>query len=430
MKLEGMKNKSMLVLGLMSGTSADGIDVALVRIARRQQSVAGIDARLLDFHTFPYPAAVRAEVLRIANGEACDSATLSNLNFLLGELFARAALAGCARFRVRPAQISLIGSHGQTIYHQGEAQRFIGSWSVSSTLQIGEPAVIAELTGITTVGDFRTADVAAGGQGAPLVPFVDYLLFCDARRARIPLNIGGIANLSVIPAAARPSQVVAFDTGPGNMLVDALVQHFSGGRRAFDRDAAMARRGVLLPTLLKDLLAHSYFDQPPPKTCGREQFGESAARRILAWGRKSNGRPESLVRTATLLTPLSIVSALHRWVFPALRSPAARKPAAGRSKQQMQLWKESGPGGTVNCDLVLSGGGAHNPLIRAQLEAGLVGHGVRVCTSGDLGVPEDGKEAFAFAILAYETLHRRPSNLPSATGARHPAILGKVCYAK
>lgn len=405
------KNKSMLVLGLISGTSADGIDVALVRIARRPQAERGIHARLLDFHSFPFRAAVRAEILRVANGGATDTAGISNLNFLLGEVFARAALDACKRFKVDPRRIALIGSHGQTIYHQGRRQPFLGAPQIASTLQIGEPAVIAERTGITTVGDFRTADMAAGGEGAPLVPFVDYLLYCDSRRARVALNIGGIANLSVIRAAARPADVIAFDTGPGNMIIDALVRHFTRGRQTFDRDAAMATCGVLLPQLLMRLLAHPYLHQPPPKTCGREQFGEAFARGIVDWGRKSKSRPESLVRTATLLTPLSIVAACHRWVFPALRR--------GRG------------GGAIPsaCDLILAGGGAHNPLIRAQIEAGLAAHGVRVVTSGDLGVPEDGKEAFAFAILAYETWHRRPSNLPSATGARHPAILGKICYA-
>ncbi len=404
-------NQPMLVLGLISGTSADGIDVALVRIARRRAPTHGIHARLLDFHSFPYRAAVRAEVLRVANGGATDAAGVSNLNFLLGELFARAALDACARFKVAPRRIALIGSHGQTIYHQGRRQPFLGARQIASTLQIGEPAVIAERTGITTIGDFRTADMAAGGEGAPLVPFVDYLLYRDAHRSRIALNIGGIANLSVIRAAARPADVIAFDTGPGNMIIDALVRHFTRGRHSFDRNAAMATRGVLLPQLLMQLLAHPYLHQPPPKTCGREQFGDPFAREIIQWRRKNKSRPESLIHTATMLTPLSIIAALHRWVFPALR----------RSREGNAI--------PSACDLILAGGGAHNPLIRAQLEAGLAAHGVRIVTSADLGVPEDGKEAFAFAILAYETWHRRPSNLPSATGARHPAILGKICYA-
>lgn len=410
MRPTSVNRKPVLALGLMSGTSADGIDVALVRIAPgRGSSAPCAGARLLDFHTFPFPAAVRKEVLRIANGGACASADISNLNFLLGELFARAALAACSRFGVPPGRIALIASHGQTIYHQGRPQRYLRSGRIASTLQIGEPAVIAERTGITAIGDFRVADVAAGGHGAPLVPFVDYLLYRHPARARIALNIGGIANLTVVPAAAAPQQVMAFDTGPGNMLIDALVSHVTRGERSFDRDAQMARRGKLTSRLLQKLLAHPYFVQPPPKTCGREQFGEEFARRVLRMAHSSarRARPEDLVRTATLLTPLSIVAAIHRWVLPRL---ARNRRSAG-------------------ADLILAGGGAHNPLIRAQLEAGLAGHGVRVCTSGDLGVPEDGKEAYAFALLAYETLHQRPSNLPSATGARHPAILGKICYA-
>lgn len=437
------KNKSMLVLGLISGTSADGIDVALVRIARRPQAERGIHARLLDFHSFPFRAAVRAEILRVANGGATDTAGISNLNFLLGEVFARAALDACKRFKVDPRRIALIGSHGQTIYHQGRRQPFLGAPQIASTLQIGEPAVIAERTGITTVGDFRTADMAAGGEGAPLVPFVDYLLYCDSRRARVALNIGGIANLSVIRAAARPADVIAFDTGPGNMIIDALVRHFTRGRHTFDRNAAMATRGGLLPQLLMRLLAHPYLHQPPPKTCGREQFGDPFAREIIHWGRKNKARPESLVRTATVLTPLSIIAAFHRWVFPALRrgrggyggrgshgsSGATRRPSASRVHNFHNLSHSMRSAIPSACDLILAGGGAHNPLIRAQLEAGLAAHGVRIVTSADLGVPEDGKEAFAFAILAYETWHRRPSNLPSATGARHPAILGKICYA-
>jgi anhydro-N-acetylmuramic acid kinase len=408
MKRSAGSPKSVLALGLMSGTSADGIDVALVRIRPgRAGAHLALDARLENFHAVPYPAALRAEILRLAGGARCTPADVSNLNFHLGEIFARAALAACVRFRVKPQQIALIGSHGQTIYHQASPRAYLQSARVRSTLQIAEPAVIAERTGITTVSDFRPADMAAGGQGAPLVPFVDYLLYRHPARTRIALNIGGIANLTVIPANARPGQVTAFDTGPGNMVIDALVRHFTRGRQSFDRNARIAQRGQLLPTLLTRLLADPYSSRRPPKSCGREQFGDAFAQRILAWGRKNKARPEDLVRTATLLTPLSIVMAVYRWVLPRLAHSVTVEPI----------------------DLILSGGGAHNPLIRAQLEASLRGHGVRLLTSADFGLPEDAKEAFAFAILAYETLHRRPSNLPVSTGARHPAILGKICYA-
>jgi len=393
------RRSSLLALGLMSGTSADGIDVALVRISGKPPD---LHARLEGFAAFPYPAPVRTAILRVAEGQPTTTGEISQLNFLIGELFARAALAACRRFKVRPSRIALIGSHGQTIFHRGTPGPFLGAQRVSSTLQIGEPAIIAERTGIITVGDFRPADISAGGQGAPLVPFVDYLLYRHPRRGRVALNIGGIANLTVIPAAATPRDVFAFDTGPGNMAIDALVRHFTDGRQTFDRDARMARRGVLLPELLATLLADDYFRRPPPKTAGREQYGLAFVSRILDWGRKNRSRPESLVRTATIFTALSILDSLHRWVLP-------RPEASGRIHE-----------------LIVSGGGAHNPLLMGQLAAGL--RDVQIVPSGKFGVPEDAKEAFAFAVLAYETYHRRPANIPRATGARNPAVLGKVCF--
>ena len=380
----------------MSGTSVDGIDVALVRIAPSINENAA-HARLENFVTVPFPAAVRAEVLRIAEGARVSPGEISQLNFRLGRLFGQAALRACRTFRLSPRRLSVIGSHGQTIFHQGKPRRFLGE-NVASTLQIGEPAVIAAVTGVTTVGDFRPADMAVGGQGAPLVPFVDYLLYRDPRRGRAVLNIGGIANVTVIPKAASPRSVIAFDTGPGNMVIDALVRHFTGGRRSYDAEAQMASRGHLLPSLLNTLLADLYFRQPPPKSAGREQYGTSYVGKILAWGRRYRARPEDLVRTATMLTALSITDALHRWVRPR----------------------------TSLSQLVVSGGGARNPLILAQLSAALAG--VEVTTTEALGLPCDAKEAFIFALLADETLHGRPANLPSATGARRPALLGKICF--
>jgi anhydro-N-acetylmuramic acid kinase len=386
------------VLGLISGTSADGIDVALARIAGRPPHLR---ARLLDFCDFPFPAPVRAAILRIANVESTSSGEISQLNFLLGRLFARAALRALKRFGVSPRKVALIGSHGQTIYHQAAAGEFLGEKRVASTFQIGEPAVIAELTGIPTIGDFRPADLAAGGQGAPLVPFVDYLLFRHPRHGQAALNIGGIANVTVIPPAARPEQVFAFDTGPGNMLMDALARHFSGGKLSCDRDARLARSGLLLPGLLDELRRDPYLRRRPPKSCGREQYGQPCLERVLAWGQANQARPEDLLRTATVHTAMTIVDAFQRFVLP--RTPIHR--------------------------LIVSGGGAHNPLLMEQLRSGLAarGAGIEIVTSESLGVPEDAKEAFAFAILAYESFHRRPANLSSATGAKHPAVLGKLC---
>lgn len=390
----------MRVLGLMSGTSADGIDVALVRISGQPPK---LNARLENFLTVPYPAGVRSAILRLASGVAAGAGELSQMNFLLGELFAEAALAALKRFGVSPSRVNLIGSHGQTIYHQGEPSRFLGK-AVRSTFQLGEPAVIAARTRISVIADFRPADLAAGGQGAPLVPFVDYLLYRHPKRARVALNIGGIANVTVIPRDAQPGQVRAFDTGPGNMVVDALVRRLTRGREAFDRNARMAARGRLLPDLLAELLKHPYFRQPPPKSSGQEQFGAAFADRIVSWGRRNRARAEDLVRTATLLTPLSILDAWHHWIAPQL---GQRAPV----------------------DVIVSGGGTHNPLMMGQLAAGLQasqGPPVRLLSSGEFGVPEDAKEAFAFAVLAYESFHGRAANLPAATGARRAAVLGKL----
>ena len=386
----------MLVLGLMSGTSADGIDVALARISGAPKNP---QAQLIGFADFPYPANVREAVLRIANGAATMTREISQLNFRLGELFAEAALCACKKFRVSPRSVALIGSHGQTVYHQGAADAFLGA-RVASTLQIGEPAVIAERTGITTIADFRPADMAAGGQGAPLVPFVDYLLYRDAKRGRVALNIGGIANVTVIPAGAKAGDIIAFDTGPGNMVIDALASHFTRGRLRFDRDARLAQSGRLLPKSLKELLRHPYFRKAPPKTAGREEFGTAYADELLARAKKLRAKPADLIHTTTALTAASVANAFHRFIFPHTRLS----------------------------DLIIAGGGAKNPLIVAYLAALLPG--VKIVPSDALGVPSDAKEAFAFAILAYETWHQAANNLPSATGACHPAVLGKICYAR
>ena len=245
-----------LVVGVMSGTSADGIDVALVCIT--ESGAPRISAQIAGFYSTSYPARVRHAILRIANIGATDSAEISRLDFLLGELYAKAILAALKKFRISPAKVSLAGVHGQTIYHQGARQEFLGAGKSSCTLQIGDSAVVAARTGINTVGGFRPADIAAGGQGAPLVPFVDYLVYRNAHRGRVTLNIGGIANFTVIPAGAASNRVIAFDTGPGNMIVDALVRHFSRGRSSYDRDAKLARAGELAPQLLLKLLAHPY----------------------------------------------------------------------------------------------------------------------------------------------------------------------------
>jgi anhydro-N-acetylmuramic acid kinase len=389
------KSRPMLVLGLMSGTSADGIDVALARISGAPPQLR---TELLAHTALQFPPAMRKEILRVAEQRPITAGALSQLNFRLGAVFADAVLAACRKFRVAPKRVALIGSHGQTIFHQGQPVKYLGA-ATSSTLQIGEPSVIAARTGITTVGDFRPADMAAGGQGAPLVPYPDYLLYRHQTLGRVSLNLGGIANITVIPAAAKPSDVFAFDTGPANMVIDALVARFTKGRQSFDKDARLAAQGRSFPAVLDELLRDPYLTMSPPKSTGREYFGRAYTDRVIALGRRHRAKPNDLIRAATIFTALSIVDALNRFVLP---------------KHKIH-------------QLIVSGGGAKNPLIVGQISAALPP--IAIVSSSRLGVPEDAKEAYAFALLAYETFHQRPSNIPSATGAHRPAILGKISYA-
>ena len=381
----------------MSGTSADAIDIALTKISGTPPN---LNAKLLHHTSVEFPTAVRKEILRVAEQNAIAAGDLSQLNFRLGEIYAQAALTACKRFRISPKKIALIGNHGQTIFHQGPPVPYLGR-PTASTLQIGEPAVIAARTGITTVGDFRPADMAVGGQGAPLVPYADYLLYRHPKLGRVSLNLGGIANVTVLPAACKPSDVFAFDTGPANMLIDALVQHFTGGRERFDKDARRAMRADGKPQIVSALLKDPYITQPPPKSTGREYYGESYVKKILALGKRYNAQPDDMIRAATEFTLTSIRIALEWFVLPKTR---------------------------IN-QLIVSGGGAKNPLIFSILSDFYGANGIEVIRSSQLGIPTDAKEAFAFALMAYETFHHRPSNLPSATGANKPAILGKISYA-
>jgi anhydro-N-acetylmuramic acid kinase len=390
-----MKSSPLLVLGLMSGTSADAIDVALAKFSG---SAPHLGAQLLKHTSINFPQAIRKEILRVAEQQPISAGELSQLNFRQGEVFAEAALTACKRFRIATKKIALIGGHGQTIFHQGLPIPYLGR-PTASTLQIGEPSIIAARTGITTIADFRPADIAQGGQGAPLVPYADYLFYRHPKLGRVSLNLGGIANITVLPAAAKPSQVFAFDTGPANMLIDALVSHFTHGRHRYDQNAAIAQTGRSVPALVDELMRDPYLKQAPPKSTGREYYGRAYVKTLLAAARRHKAKPADTVRAATIFTALSIVDALHRFVLP---------------KHEIH-------------QLIVSGGGARNPLILAQLAAALPE--IEVVPSAKLGVPEDAKEAYAFALMAYETFHQRPSNLPSATGAIGPAILGKISYA-
>ncbi len=390
-----MPPKSSLVLGLMSGTSADAIDVALARISGAPPR---LNAKLLNHTSIRFPTTLRKEILRVAEQQPISAGDLSQLNFRLGETFAEAALDACRRFGIAPKKIELIGSHGQTIFHQGQPVPCLGR-PTASTLQIGEASIIAARTGITTIADFRPADIAQDGQGAPLVPYADYVLYRHEKLGRVSLNLGGIANITVISANAKPSQVFAFDTGPANMLIDALVAHYTHNRQRYDKDARLAQQGRSIPALINELMRDPYLKLAPPKSTGREYYGRTYLDKILALGRRHKAKPNDLIRAATIFPALSVVDALNRFVLPKIKI------------QQ----------------LIVSGGGSHNPLILGQISAALPK--IQIVPSSQLRVPEDAKEAFAFAVLAYETFHQRPSNVPSATGARRPAILGKISYA-
>lgn len=397
-----MNNGAMVVAGVMSGTSADGINVALVRIRRggrrsgtsRLSAARGLRIQLLGHMEHPYPAKVRNTILATMNAESARVADIARLNFFLGELYADAVLAAQQQFRVKA---ELIGCHGQTLYHQGEARQFLGR-KVVATWQTGESAVIAARVGVPVVSDFRPADMTAGGKGAPLVPYLDCLLFRDPKIGRIVQNVGGIANLTAIPDGSS-GLILAFDTGPGNMVIDAVTEALF--RRAFDRGGKIAASGMVLEPVLDQILRRKFFRASPPKTAGREEFGREFVRDFMH--RCAGFRKEDVVATATALTARSI-------------GDAVRQVVAHGSKNSFR-------------EMILSGGGARNATLVSMLTTTLAPLGIQLRFSDAFGVPTEAKEAMAFAAMAYETWNRRPSNVPSATGARRDAILGKISYA-
>lgn len=378
----------------MSGTSADGINVALTRIQGR-----GFRSRLelLAHYQFPYPDNVRRAVLATMNAGSARVADVARLNFLLGHLYADAIRAAQRRARL---ECELVGCHGQTLYHQGEAKLFLGR-RIACTWQTGEAAVIGAELGVPVVSDFRPADMAAGGNGAPLVPFLDYALYRHRRYGRIAQNLGGIGNLTAIPPRAAPEQVVAFDTGPGNMVIDAVTQHLF--RRPYDRNGRLAARGEPIARVLQQLLRHPFFRQKPPKTAGREQFGLEFTRELLGLCRRADEK--DIVATATALTARSIGIAVRRFVLPLVEPPLRFR------------------------EFVVSGGGTKNATLMQMVREELAPLKMRVRNSDDFGLPSEAKEAVAFALLAYQTWRKMPGNVPSATGAERPAVLGKVSYA-
>jgi anhydro-N-acetylmuramic acid kinase len=389
-----MTAKAMTVAGIMSGTSADGVDVAVVRIAPGRLRPR---FTLLAHEGFPYPAALRRKVLSAMNAQSTSTAELARLNWRLGLEYADAVKATLARHKVK---VDLIGCHGQTLYHQGAPAVYAGR-RFACTWQLGEPTALADALHVPVVSNFRPADIFADGQGAPLVPLLDFALFAHATRGRVLQNIGGIANLTAIPAASSADKLIAFDTGPGNMVMDALTQQLVG--KAYDKDGALAAKGTVLQPVLRAMLRDKYFAAKPPKTAGREQYGrEYTAKFVLACARHSSRGVDALA-TATALTAESIAQSYARFVRPRMRD--------------------------ASVDYILSGGGARNATLMTMLAERLEPLGCTLATSTEFGLPAEAKEAAAFALLAWHTWHRLPGNVPAATGAKRPVILGQVTYA-
>lgn len=391
-----MKPAEMVVAGIMSGTSADGVDVALVRITPGRAPKGRVRLTLLAHEPFPYPAHLRRSVLAAMNADSTSTAELARLNWRLGIAYGEAVNATLQKHRIK---IDLIGCHGQTLYHQAESGRYIGK-RFACTWQAGEMALVAGATGVPVVANFRPADMVAGGQGAPLVPLLDYVLFADAARGRVLQNIGGIANLTGIPAGSGAEKLIAFDTGPGNMVIDWLAQELLG--RRFDRNGAAAARGKVLEPVLNEALRHAYFRMTPPRTAGREQFGAGYAKAFLVQCRKHSRKNEDALATATALTAESIARSYQRFVLKHMQG----KPV----------------------DYIVSGGGARNATLMTMLAERLEPLGCRLASIDGFGLPSEAKEAAAFALLAWQTWDRLPGNVPAATGAERPVILGQVTY--
>jgi anhydro-N-acetylmuramic acid kinase len=387
----------------MSGTSADGVDVALCRISPARDAGGTPRVKLLGHVGVAYPKAVRAAVLCAMDADAISVAELSRLNWRLGEVYADAVEKAQSSLGVKAG---LVGCHGQTVYHQGAAEKYLGK-NVRATWQMGEAAVIAERLRVPVVSDFRPGDVAAGGQGAPLVPMLDYCMFRSAKVSRVLQNLGGIGNLTAIPAEAGVDGVMAFDTGPGNMVIDACMRRLY--EREFDKGGAVARTGQVLQVVVEKILKEGYFSAVPPKSFGREQFGEAFVSRFIAMCRKAGGREdrdEDVIATATALTAASIVNAYRRFVWRHVGQAAPLSPV----------------------EFVVAGGGTKNNVLMGMLRDGLEPLKVKVRLMEELGVAAQAKEAVAFALLAWLSWNGLPGNVPAATGASRAVVLGKVTH--
>ncbi len=385
------------VAGIMGGTSADGLDLAIVRIAPRRHSGTP-QLALLAHKAFPFPKPLRAAILAAQDAQRTSTAELAQLHWRMGLAYAEAYTAARAAFA---GTVDLVGCHGQTIYHQSASLPYAGR-RFACTWQIGEMAPLARAAGVPVYSNFRPADIVAGGQGAPLVPLLDQALYRDRRRTRILQNIGGTGNLTVVPSVGSNAPTIAFDTGPGNMVIDTLTQQLFV--KPYDRNGRIAARGQILQPVIDAILREPFFALAPPRSAGREQFGLAFTAALLRACRRLSKQGEDAVATATALTAQSIALAIGRFATPAVKN--------------------------TKLDLILSGGGANNRTLVAQL--GSIPN-ADVLASDDPALPTplpvEAKEAAAFALLAYMSHHRRPANVPTATGAREAVVLGQVTCA-
>lgn len=382
-------NDTMRVIGVMSGTSVDGIDVAVCDFAPDRLGPAqALTLRLVAYRERPYPEDLRRQVMEMCAGGVARLDDLTELNFTLGAAYATAIADTLEDTGLSQDDIDLVACHGQTIYHLTQAGR------ARATMQIGEAAVIARRLGVTLVSDFRVADMAAGGQGAPLAPLLDALLLSSAERTRALQNIGGIGNVTFLPAGGELDDAYAFDTGPGNSLIDYGARYFSGGAQRYDRDGQLARGGQVDERLAAEALAHPYFTLPPPKSTGRELFGDAFAAELIARGEARGLAPAQIMATLTALTARSIADAYQRF------------------------------GPRRIDEVIVSGGGAHNATLMEMLSAAAPAS--RVALYDDFGLPADAKEAVLIALLGYEAIHGRTANLPRCTGALGPTTLGVI----
>ena len=381
--------KSRKVIGLLSGTSVDSVDAVLLNITG---SGTQIKLKVLDFISLQIPKAVRAEIFRNSDKKTAQIEEICRLNVILGGLFADTVLKLLKKRRLRASEVDLIGSHGQTIHHLPGLTDYLG-YRVNSTLQIADPSVIANLTGITTVGDFRIADCSVGGEGAPLVPYLDLILFTHKSKNRALLNIGGIANITVLKKNARKFDVTAFDTGPGNMIIDGLMYHLY--KKPYDKNGGIAKKGVVIPELICFMADDKYYLQKPPKSTGREHYGKAFQLKLL---KKIKGiKKPDVIRTVTEFTAYSIWYNYKNFI-------------SAKTKVD---------------ELIISGGGAKNPVLMKSIRSYF--KGVKVTALNSFGINTKNKEAVLFAVLANECISGKPANMTTVTGSGRDVILGKIC---